>query len=314
MKTNILTNILFITMSLLFATGCSSLVNDIDPEKLPKTDSKLVVECYLSPQLDSVSVVVTESRPLLGDTSSVAKIIKNARVTLKGPLGEIILPFLESRAAYKIPASLFKIEAGKTYQLTVSDQTRSVKASCTVPSQSVALKRYVLSYADETVELWDSVAQLRLYWDDPANQTNYYDAKAFAYIEHKKYSVDPRTGIKSMSTRVERSFVRSPVLSDANIDGLTINSDLLEFRIYNETDTYTDANGKLVEYKSDPTVRGFLVEILNTDENYYKFHRTLEKNSSSTGGFTEPTFVYSNIEGGLGCFGAFNASTIRLKP
>lgn len=314
MKKNLIKNILCVAVSLVFATSCSSLVNDIDPEKLPKAESKLVVECFLSPQSDSVSVVVTESKPLFGDTSSVARIIKNAKVTLKGPLGERVLPFVESLSAYKIPASLFKIEAGKTYQLTVTDQTRSVNASCTVPEQSVALKRNVLSYIDEKTDLLEKIAQMRLYWDDPANQVNYYDVKAFAYIEHKKYDVDPKTGVKSMSTWIERSFTSSPVLSDANIDGLTLNSDLLEFPVYNKKDTYTDVNGNLVEYKSDPVIKEFLVEILNTDEHYYKFHKTLAKNSASTGGFTEPTFVYSNITGGLGCFGAFNASTIRLKP
>jgi hypothetical protein len=134
-------------MILFFAAlfcSCDSMVNDLDEDKLPKVTSKLVVECYLSPQSREIEVIVTESQPLFGPSYYEATYIRNARVVLSGEAGQITIPFQDSTNRYVIKAGPFKIEPGKKYTLEVSDGNRQVKASCTVPATSVKIKNYVI--------------------------------------------------------------------------------------------------------------------------------------------------------------------------
>jgi len=48
-----------------------------------------------------------------------------------------------------------------------------------------------------------------------------------------------------------------------------------------------------------------------TDIHYYNYHRSVF-NFDGENPFSEPSPVYSNIEGGLGVFAAFNGSTIEV--
>jgi hypothetical protein len=56
--------------------------------------------------------------------------------------------------------------------------------------------------------------------------------------------------------------------------------------------------------------------LLHTDENYYRYHDAVLRQRQSDGNpFAEPVPVPTNINGGLGCFGAYNRRTVivRLK-
>lgn len=55
------------------------------------------------------------------------------------------------------------------------------------------------------------------------------------------------------------------------------------------------------------------MEVSNSDENYYKYHRSLET-SGNDNPFTEPSLVYTNINNGLGCFAAYNTAVLTYIP
>jgi len=56
-------SIAIVALSLMFA-ACESMVTDVPEAKLPKSESKLVVNSVISPQLPYINVIITESIPL----------------------------------------------------------------------------------------------------------------------------------------------------------------------------------------------------------------------------------------------------------
>jgi hypothetical protein len=294
------------------------MVNDIDEGKLPKTESKLAVECYISPQSTSIQAIVTESQPLFGVANYEITTIKNAKVILSGPSGQVVLPFNDSLSIYILPASQFKIEAGKTYKLTVSDPNRTVTASCTVPAKAVSLKKYTLNIIEGEPEQWDTTAHTTLvkakfYWDDIAQEKNYYLLRGYSSISENQYRYSP-SGIPGEAYRYE---YKNPFyiggMMDNSADGLTLNSEFLEVFLRNYSREYRDQKGNIIYLKNDAKLNEIFVEIMTIDENYHKFQRTSGQDSGDNP-FIEPTLVYTNIEGGLGCFGAINSSATTIKP
>jgi hypothetical protein len=57
------------------------------------------------------------------------------------------------------------------------------------------------------------------------------------------------------------------------------------------------------------------VYLLNTDKSYYDYHRSLGNYDSGDDPFTEPSPVFSNVNGGLGIFAAYTVDSLifRLK-
>jgi len=49
--------------------------------------------------------------------------------------------------------------------------------------------------------------------------------------------------------------------------------------------------------------------LLNVDVHYYKYHKSLSSNNEDNP-FAEPTLIYTNINGGLGVFAAYNKTMV----
>ena len=200
----------------------------------------------------------------------------------------------------------------------MSDPTRTVRASCSVPAQAVPLKKYTLNTIEGEPDSWDTTSHTTLvkakfYWDDIAREKNYYLVRGYASISENQYRYNP-SGIPG---EIYRSEHKNPFylngMMDNSADGLTLNSEFLEIFFRNYSWEYRDPKGNTVRLKNDAKLNEIFVEILSIDENYHKFHRTSGQDSGDNP-FIEPTLVYTNIEGGLGCFGAFNASSTIVKP
>ena len=293
------------------------MISDLDEDKLPKIDSKLVVECYISPQSDQIKVIVTEPQRLFGPANFEPIYIKDASVIISGDAGQITIPYKDSLNNYVVKASQFKIEAGKKYSLVVSDGKRTVRASCMVPESAPAVKNCTIQPLTEPRYVGDSSINVKMSWDDIKGEPNYYAVRGYAEIEQKDRTYNPNGGeIKITNQRTKRvfnSYYEDFLYTDTNIDGVTFNSPVYNVSLYKANISYIDNDGKKQTFSTDPILKEVYFEILNMDQNYYKFCKTIKDNGNSDNPFVEPALIYTNIIGGLGCFGAYNAGSLLIK-
>lgn len=309
--------LLFFTLTL---AACESLVSSIDPSDLPQVESKLVVQCFISPQSARTSVVVTESTPLFGDSNGEGGVISKARVSITDGTNEARLPYDTLSQVYTIEKSLFPIMPGKTYHLTVTDGTRTVTASCTVPSKSVAAKSFTVDTTYQgSVAQQDTIITVKMSWDDIAGETNYYRARASMDLE---YSVPDGTNPQNFDekrTRTRFNFNwddtigRNDFRSDANLDGETFTTPIGRVNLPDVV-SYDFGNGNKYTVYPKSKIISVTLEVYNTDEHYFRYHRSLETRGSSDNPFVEPSLIYTNIEGGLGCFASYNSGQVTYRP
>ena len=299
-------------------SGCTTLINDLDEDKLPKIESKLAVECYISPQSEEIKVKVTESQPLFGPSNYEPTYIRNATVILSGESGQVAIPYSDSSQSYIIKAGQFKIEAGKTYTLIVNDEKRSVKASCTVPLNIPKLKDFVIEPRMGGYYPGDSSVAVKMSWEDIKGETNYYVLRGYNMVEQNYINYNSSGGVVSVMRQSGKNVFNFSyenfLYTDTNIDGITFNSPVFTISLYNRQTTYTDAGGKLHVVSSDPVLKEVYFEVLNMDENYFKLCKSLKDQIDNDNPFVEPALIYTNVEGGLGCFGAFNAGSLKVNP
>ena len=307
----------FFILCLLMLTGCESLVNDLGPDDLPKIESRLAVECYISPQSARLEAVVTESQPLFGPATYNAVFVKNAEVILSGDAQKVLLVYDDSTARYYADTSAFKVEAGKTYSLTVNDGKRSVKATTTVPANRPVIKTFTVNivpanYSD------DSLAQIRFSWEDIKGETNYYTVRSYVIAEETTPQYNDKTGdiVPFRNVNMWQSYRRDwNTFSDTNLDGITYNAP--EYNVITprkRTITYVDKNGVARSFFNNALIREVRVEVLNIDINYFRFFDTLDNSGAGDNPFVEPALVYTNIQGGLGCFGSYIVGGATLNP
>lgn len=298
-------------------SSCESMISDIDQDKLPKIESKLVVECYISPQSGEIKVMVTESQPLFGPADYEPTFIKNASVIISGEAGQVTIPYKDSLNSYVVKTGQFKIEAGKRYSLMVSDGKRTVNASCTVPLNVATLKNFSIVPVTDSRYPGDSTVTVKMSWEDIRGETNYYSLRGYSEIERKNFLFDPNGGGGSVVNEKYKTVFNSNyenfLYTDTNIDGVTFNSPVFNISLYKFNINYVDKNGVKQTIPSNPTIKEVYFEVLNMDENYYKFSKTVKDNNDNDNPFVEPALIYTNIEGGLGCFGAYNAGGLLVK-
>ncbi|WP_161597156.1 DUF4249 domain-containing protein [Dyadobacter flavalbus] len=302
---------------LTFLSGCESLVNDLDQDKLPKTESRLAVECYISPQSPRLEAVITQSQPLFGPATYNPEFVKNAQVFLSDGQNRVQLMFQDSAFNYMADTTAFRIVAGKTYTLTVDDGKRFVKATCTVPVKSPVIKSFTVEKIYSGFGT-DSLASIKLSWEDIKGESNYYDIRGYSVLEQTTLRFDNETNdavpFRSIN-KLQLYFGEKNIYNDINLDGITFN--IPESKIYlqpNTEFTYQDKDGVKKSFYTNPKISEVRLEVLHIDENYYKFYRSLANTDFQDNPFVEPTLIYSNIEGGLGCFGAFNSSGKTANP
>jgi hypothetical protein len=295
--------------------GCENLVNDLDQDKLPKVEAKLAVSCYISPQSPRLEAIITESQPIFGPAYYNPVIVTNAEVILSDDVNQVRLVFDDSLQNYVADSSAFKVVAGKTYTLTVNDGKRFVKAQCTVPfnrvkEMEVSIDKEWAGYeTDSTAWFWFS-------WEDVKGESNYYALRGSYTHEETMPRPDPKTG-KTEPFRyifnTEMIAFERGVYNDVNLDGIKFISPKNGAHISsNRTVTYLDEKGAEKSLETKPLIRDVRIEVMCIDEHYYKFRRSLENNNDNP--FVEPTLVYTNVEGGLGCFASFNAVGKTINP
>lgn len=309
----------FLLTTLFILTGCETMVNDLEEGKLPKATSKITAECFLSPQSAYIEVNVSESQPLFGSSAGYPRVLPDAEVIISGENGSVNIPFIDSLNIYQINSSLFRLQAGKTYHLLINHNNRTVTSECTIPLHEPVVKSYSIdSVTNTTGDMWVT-NYIRFSWEDYKGQVNYYNVRGYALLEDTRLLYDHTTNLTlpyrlSQTIQLDYAYLRNQI-SDKNLDGFTFESPT--FKINTPPAyliEYTDENGNLQTTESDPKLKQIHFEILNVDEHYYRYHRSMNDSYNNDNPFTEPALIYSNIDGGLGCFGAYNTGKLTVFP
>ncbi|MGG7662885.1 DUF4249 domain-containing protein [Dyadobacter sp. BHUBP1] len=308
---------LFLT---LFLTACESLVTEVDKGNLPQVASKLVVQCFISPQAARINVVVTESVPLFAEPDLKGGVIPNAVVKLSNGTQEAVIPFDTANQLYSVDKSALAILPGKTYFLSVVNGIRSVKATCTVPATAVVPATYKIdtSYSG-SLSARDTSLTVKYNWNDIAGQTNYYRVHASLDLEYsipEELSGNGQFKEKRIRNRFnfnwDDTIGRNDFRSDVNLDGTEFSSPIGRVNLPDPL-SYSSNDTVYISYPKSKII-SITMEVYNTDEHYFKYHRSVQTRGDSDNPFVEPSLIYTNIEGGLGCFGAYNSGQLVYRP
>ncbi|RIV27390.1 DUF4249 domain-containing protein [Fibrisoma montanum] len=312
--------LLLFAAGVLFLMACDSLRQEINPDRLTTEPQKLVVSCFIAPGDTAVVVRVSRSQSVVGTTTPASSTVANALVTFSDGTQSVTLRVRDSQtymygillsgfSEYWAKTSVMPIRAGQTYRLRVeAPGSPAVEAECTVPGP-VALSSFTVDSAViNNFGFTSTEYYVRLRWTDPAGQANFYRvAGSNEYSFTTRYTQPNRPPRDTTIRQIGQiSFGNNLTVNDAGRDG----QDMISGR------------GQLVASSSFVTgqrqsVRPagrVAVYLLNVDENYYRYHDAVERQAGTDGNpFAEPVPIPTNIRGGLGCFGAYNRSSLTME-
>ncbi|CCH53521.1 hypothetical protein BN8_02622 [Fibrisoma limi BUZ 3] len=299
-------------ISLLVLTGCQNLRQEVDLDGLTQQPNKLVVSAFISPQDTVLTVKVNRTRPIGDPYSATSGLVTDANVTLTNAGRSLSLLYNDDQQQYQASPARLPIRSGQTYTLTVQtpDGLR-VSSSCTVPP-TVPVQKIVLDSVQETNGNKQYVVQLA--WRDPSRTKNYYQTiGAFTYLR-SCVTCSPAEKASQRPVRAPIAFSAPAnlggLVSDNLRDGSVLTSEWGQLQA-DSTDKATSTSKTIFrDYYARATVMAVL---LHVDEAYYRYHAAAELAARYDGNpFAEPVMIPSNIKNGLGCFAAYNKSTLLV--
>ncbi|KAA9353549.1 DUF4249 domain-containing protein [Larkinella humicola] len=289
--------------------ACESLKQEVDPALIKTETEKIVVACFIAPQDTVLTAEVSLSRPVLGENIGYDKRVSNATITLSDGVRSIVFNRrngqYQGQYYYGADPKKFPVVAGQRYTLTVQiPDGRKVEAVCTVPKAVVP--REVVLDSIPTFENGFSGKDyfVRLTWQDPAGEENFYRvAGTLHYLPIRpNYPNAPEPQWQSTLVDYRRNTETRDLTDDRQRDGEMLSSARGFLGIFGGRQQI------LFQYAQ----RAYCtIDLLHVDANYYQYQEAvLRQSQTGDNPFAEPVLVPTNIQGGLGCFGAYNRSTI----
>lgn len=271
-----------------FLLGCQSpvLVDIID---LPDASPQVVVYSMITPA-DSIEVQVKWANPIQAQIPLDQTGIANARVVMYHGQDSLVVPPLKQAGRYRVSQAIFKIRAGEEYRLTVKVQGQpTLRATCRVPSSAavfskISVKQITYEGEWQVSKEWQGVAK-------PNEIIGYAVAETYTSIEvpiARSQLYDPRT-IKHTN-----------------------------YLYFDDTMIFSSSDYKYT------SVTPWHFTLITFDKNAHEFTRMswIMKDAQSYGeedylfafrGLVPP---FTNIENGLGVFGAYlttKSSNVYLR-
>jgi hypothetical protein len=276
--------LLFITSTIILVLSCERDVHNII---LPDYVQKLVIHSFIS-SYDSASLVtVNSNQKIYGDLSETET---PGVVSVTVSNGDKEVSLRRVLAGYIFTHKEMPIEEGKTYRLTVAaDNGLKAEATCTVPiKRNLHLETDTLHQYEEIPDLGRySIIRINVYLTDYPGEANYF---RFA-TKYKMYDSN-----YPQLADLEPTGEQSEFISDKGRDGE---------RIFFNTTRVSDP--------SEHDSAFLIIYALNTDKEYYTYHKSLENYSGGENPFREVSPLYSNIEGGLGIFASYVVDSLVLR-
>lgn len=269
-------------------SGCGAMREEVVPAELAGESSKLVVDCFISPQDSVLTAKVSRSRPILDDKATQKVEVTDAIVTLTDGKSTVKFLYNSKLGLYTAKRELLSIKVGVAYSLTVQAPDGSrVTATTTVPA-NVPLEAVKIDSS-----MIGSVKSYRVLASWQNRSHTYYRVKGSIRNIGQNAPVnasygEPETILFTMS---DNTFGLLSALSNDN--SLNVSASICDGTIRKK-------------------YRSILINLslLQTDAAYYRYHLALDAQLKAAGNpFAEAVIIPTNIQGGLGCFGSSNQST-----
>lgn len=279
MKIKIIRLILIFAAALPIA-ACEDMISEVD---VPESDPKLVVFSVISPQDEFITVKLYKSRALYSLTPQQPweesfPVITDATVRISDGTGWMQLPYNTETRSYRIASENMPVLAAQTYYLDIkAPGGYSAEASCTVPAGippdiEITATEYVENYGEQS-------AMVSFRFRDIPGNGHFYRVIPGSYYSDEYYGNNFFS--ESGLSRGESVF------SDKNREGAFFNFRTSEI------------------YKGNNPDYQLLIWSSVTDEDYYNYHHSV-MSFQGDNPFSEPSPVFTNIDGGLGIFAAVN--------
>jgi hypothetical protein len=269
-------------------TGFSSCERNADVD-LPDVPSRLALACFISPQDTIIRAYVARSVPIFSLNSGNVNPYQpydGATVTLTGNSSSAQLVYNQQTQMYEIPASVFAVVAGNTYNISVSaPQYQTLQAQTTIPLVAPA------DFSATAEVIIDSVtfpgapiisAEIDHQFTDVPGSINYYLINAVVEISDT-----------TSPTNIFYELTRS-IYNDDNRDGQLIRGGL---------STGSNFLGDIV---------GLRLFLTTGDFDYYEYHRTILNGNNNGDPFSEPALVHTNVTNGYGIFSGIQTTSILI--
>jgi hypothetical protein len=247
---------------------------------IPDQEAKLAVSCFISPGDTAVDVFVYLSEPVFAVHDPNAGVMQNATVVFSNGSVSIPVPYNSNFGTYHLGLASFPVGYNTTYYLTVSDaQGRQVTTKTTTPS--AAFPAFEASQDTRVNANNNPTYEVTCKITDIIGEENYYRILC-AKVSYDSIFMDTTIYGEGMDV----------FLNDHTGDG---NTSVSQIPIYNHASADTSTS-----------YRARRVTVVKCNKDYYNFHSSISKANNSNGNpFAEPVIIYSNVEGGYGCFGAY---------
>lgn len=251
---------------------------------------------------------------LSGENDNSVTVISGAKVS--GRSGGKSIEFVESPSVAGLYLSSYEPGAGETIELTASYKGYpDVKSSATVPAgPSFRVDQVkVLDYND-----YSRRVAVRCTVHDESGVRNYYRLKVSEENGFDMYLtsndplfVDSQDEVGIFVGVFEGENEVPDYFDDGLIDGLDYSFEIVFTDYSRNIIYYADESGSQQDSEEGAPCR-FLLEFSNVSADLFKYARSLEAYNGFASEvmslFGEPVAVHSNIEGGIGCFGAMNSA------
>lgn len=237
----------------------------VDADKLESNGNKVVVNSLIAPQLDVIEVEVSLSRPIIGFTA------------YSSNQDDDIISNAEVLISDDVHSMMLLYDSDiKKYTLSALDfpivagntYSLTVTYNASIVSATCSVP-YAIDNFEVEEKFTDGRSEILVTWQDRPMEENFYYVNAHT----------------SDSNLYSYYFESDLLKSDNNRDGLMLSA---------KGNTYNSHSERIVT-----------VQVLSTDENYYKYHKRLNEYVSDDP-FSEPSPLTSNIQGGVGIFAAYN--------
>jgi Domain of unknown function (DUF4249) len=292
-------------------SSCRKVASDVVP---PEFVQKLAVNAYLSPDKLNNRIFISSNARRFGEVTGSFEPFGNVSLYIYENSKEIQFDTVKKDyygEGYDYEIKNFQFKEGQTYNLKViSDLGLKAETTCKIPIKRNFQISVDTTFRKTTDEYGFKISLLtaKISITDFPVEANYYRLlylyetyrPAFPHNKHLSYKDAVETTIPGWAEN--NAWQNDHVSNDIGLDGEKFILRTIEFQPY-----YLDSQN------SDIDSAFLRIYLLNTDKPYYDFHKSLENYSLGDSPFTEPSFIYSNVRGGLGIFASYTLDSLIFR-